>query len=110
MFLNTPLVRALEERSGFGKIFVQPAAGNATDLSAPLHRIVRTVKKRSLLVLISDLLAPVDELERHLSRLTAAGHEMVVFQVLDGLQTVRGEHRRVIGFLQHRSHQSGKEN
>src|SRR5271166_2642274 len=24
----------------------QPAAGNATDLSAPLHRIVRTVKKR----------------------------------------------------------------
>ena len=40
-------------------------------------------RKRALIVLISDLLAPVDELERHLVRLTAAGHELVVFQVLD---------------------------
>ena len=33
--------------------------------------------------MISDLLAPIDELDRDLGRLTAAGHEMVIFQVLD---------------------------
>src|SRR5438309_5673738 len=32
----------------------QPASGAATNLTVPLHRIVRTVKKRALLVLISD--------------------------------------------------------
>src|SRR5213594_4086096 len=36
----------------------QPAAGRTTDLSAPLQRIVEVVKKRALMVLISDLLAP----------------------------------------------------
>src|SRR5256714_6758457 len=35
----------------------RPAGGNATDLAAPLERIVETVRKRALMVLISDLLA-----------------------------------------------------
>src|SRR6266540_3664895 len=48
----------------------QPAAGAATDLSAPLKRIVEVVKKRALMVLISDLLAPTDTLERNLGSLT----------------------------------------
>jgi uncharacterized protein (DUF58 family) len=61
----------------------QPAAGNATDLTAPLHRIVRTVKKRSLLVLISDLLGPVGTLEKDLTALAACGHEVVLFHLLD---------------------------
>jgi uncharacterized protein (DUF58 family) len=58
-------------------------AGNETNLADPLHRAAELVRKRGLLVLISDLLAPVDELQRDLGRLTAAGHEMVVFQMLD---------------------------
>src|SRR3989442_11336629 len=40
-------------------------AGAATDLSAPLKRIVEIVKKRALMVLISDLLAPADALEKN---------------------------------------------
>jgi uncharacterized protein (DUF58 family) len=58
-------------------------SGRSTNLTEPLRRVSELARKRGLIVLISDLLAPVDELERHLSRLTAAGHEMVVFQVLD---------------------------
>jgi uncharacterized protein (DUF58 family) len=58
-------------------------AGRATSLTEPLRRVAELARKRALIVLISDLLAPVDELERHLARLTAAGHEVVVFQVLD---------------------------
>jgi uncharacterized protein (DUF58 family) len=48
-----------------------------------LRRVAELARKRGLIVLISDLLAPVDQLERPLARLTAAGHEIVVFQVLD---------------------------
>src|SRR6185436_13925027 len=36
-----------------------------------------------LIVLISDLLAPIETLENSLALLTASGHEVLVFQVLD---------------------------
>src|SRR6266542_2145781 len=61
----------------------KPAAGAATDLSAPLKRIVEMVTKRSLMVLISDFLAPIAVLERNLISLTASGHEVMLFQLLD---------------------------
>ena len=59
------------------------ATGHSTDLTKPLKRIVELVNKRGLMVLISDLLAPVDELENQLGQLTASGHEVIVFRVLD---------------------------
>ncbi len=57
--------------------------GKKTDLGEPLRRAAQLARKRGMAVLISDLLAPTEELEKHLARLTAAGHELVVFQVLD---------------------------
>jgi uncharacterized protein (DUF58 family) len=59
------------------------AEGSATNLGEPLRRVAELARKRGLIVLISDLLAPVDELESNLGRLTAAGHEVVIFQILD---------------------------
>ena len=61
----------------------KPPGGAATDLAAPLKRIVEIVRKRSLMVLLTDLLAPIATLESNLATLTASGHEVVVFQVLD---------------------------
>jgi uncharacterized protein (DUF58 family) len=61
----------------------RPADGNSTDLAAPLHRIVRTVKKRSLLVLMSDLLGSVTTLEKDLTALASCGHEILLFHLLD---------------------------
>jgi uncharacterized protein (DUF58 family) len=61
----------------------KPAGGETTDVGAPLKRIVEMVRKRSLIVLISDFLAPVERLERDLSALSASGHEVMVIQVLD---------------------------
>ena len=58
-------------------------AGSGTNLDEPLRRAAELVRKRGLIVLISDFLAPVELLERSLHRLTAAGHELVVFQVID---------------------------
>jgi uncharacterized protein (DUF58 family) len=57
--------------------------GRETNLGEPLRRVAELARKRGLIVLISDLLAPVDELECNLGRLTAAGHEVVIFQILD---------------------------
>lgn len=61
----------------------KPTTGKSTDLTKPLQRIVELVNKRGLMVLISDLLAPVDELENQLAQLTATGHEVIVFRILD---------------------------
>ena len=61
----------------------QPPRGASTDLETPLQRILELVKKRGMVVLISDLLAPIDRLEKRLSSIRACGHEVQVFQVLD---------------------------
>ena len=61
----------------------QTSSGAATDLTAPLKRIVEIVRKRSLMVLLSDFLAPIETLEKNLTALTASGHEVVLLQILD---------------------------
>ncbi len=62
------------------------AGGRTTDLISPLQRAAEIIRKRGLIVLISDLLAPLDRLEQSLTVLTAAGHELSVFQVLDPVE------------------------
>lgn len=61
----------------------KPEAGAATDLAAPLQNIVDIVRKRGLLVVISDFLAPIEPIENALTQLSACGHEIIVFQILD---------------------------
>jgi uncharacterized protein (DUF58 family) len=58
-------------------------AGTSTDLASPMQQIASTVRKRGLLVLISDLLSPIDMLRTHLQYLRSQGHEIVIFRVLD---------------------------
>ncbi len=57
--------------------------GRATDLLAPLEQIARLVRKRGLIVLISDLLTPLEELRTHLGYLRSRGHEVLILRVLD---------------------------
>jgi uncharacterized protein (DUF58 family) len=61
----------------------KPAAGSSTDLTLPLKRISELVRKRGLMVLVSDLLAPIEALEQNLSALVACGHEVTLFHLLD---------------------------
>jgi uncharacterized protein (DUF58 family) len=58
-------------------------AGKATDLVAPLEQIAQTARKRGLVVLLSDLLAPLEAVETRLGYLRSRGHEVVVMRVLD---------------------------
>lgn len=68
----------------------KPAGGEATDLVAPLQRIAEIVRRRGLMILISDMLGPIDALDRSLGVLSASGHEVVVFQILDPAEVSLG--------------------
>jgi uncharacterized protein (DUF58 family) len=57
--------------------------GRATSLAGPLEEIAATVRKRGLIILISDLLAPADPLRTRLGYLRSRGHDVVVLRVLD---------------------------
>ncbi len=61
----------------------KPAGGTATDLVSPLEHVNDLVRKRGLMILISDFLLPLDRVEQTLSRMLAAGHELAAFQILD---------------------------
>jgi uncharacterized protein (DUF58 family) len=61
----------------------KPAGGQNTNLAPPLKRIADIVRKRGLMVLLSDFLAPIEKLEAELITLTAAGNEVILFQILD---------------------------
>ncbi|MGE3819688.1 MAG: DUF58 domain-containing protein [Isosphaeraceae bacterium] len=55
----------------------------ATDLAGPLEEVAATVRKRGLIVLLSDLLAPIDRFRTRLGYLTSRGHDVIVLRVLD---------------------------
>jgi uncharacterized protein (DUF58 family) len=61
--------------------------GRATDLAGPLERVAATVRKRGLIVLISDLLAPSDAVRTGLGYLASRGHDVVVLRTLDPAET-----------------------
>jgi uncharacterized protein (DUF58 family) len=57
--------------------------GTATDFAPPLEKIAQMHQKRGLFILITDLLAPLTDLESRLGFLRARGNELVIFQILD---------------------------
>lgn len=57
--------------------------GKTTELAPPLEQVAERLNKRGMLVLISDLLAPLDKVELSLGYLAARGQEVLVFQLLD---------------------------
>lgn len=58
-------------------------AGQSTDLTTPLEQVAKTARKRGMVVLLSDLLAPADSLEKQLGYLRTQGHEVAVLRILD---------------------------
>ncbi|WP_165219401.1 DUF58 domain-containing protein [Aquisphaera insulae] len=64
--------------------------GRATDLATPLEEIAATVRKRGLIVLISDLLAPAEALRTKLGYLRSRGHEVILLRILDPAEVAFG--------------------
>jgi uncharacterized protein (DUF58 family) len=61
----------------------RPAEGRQSAVGPTLEQVAELLRRRGMVVLISDLLVAPDEIERPLAALRAAGHELLVLQVLD---------------------------
>ena len=58
-------------------------AGKSTNVAPALELVASTVRRRGLIVLISDLMAPPQDLRPRLAFLRSRGHEVVVLRLLD---------------------------
>jgi uncharacterized protein (DUF58 family) len=58
-------------------------AGTDTQLAPALAQIADLVRKRGLIVILSDFLAPAEPLRRPLSYLRSRGHEVLALRILD---------------------------
>src|SRR4029077_4913491 len=58
-----------------------------TDLGGLLHSLSGRIRRRGLLVIVSDLFTDLDAVYDGLNRLRFAGHEVLVLQVLDRDET-----------------------
>lgn len=58
-------------------------AGQATDILRPVADLARSLKRKGLVILISDLLDDIDATTRGLQQLRAQGSDVIVFHVLD---------------------------
>lgn len=61
----------------------KPAPAGGTSLDMSVRQLSELIRKRGMICLISDLLAPVDALERQFGWLGAMGHDIVLFHVMD---------------------------
>lgn len=61
----------------------RPLKGKGTDIDRPLRQIANLVRRRGLVVLISDLLTSIETLRTNLAYLRSRGHEVVILRTLD---------------------------
>src|SRR4051812_17950078 len=59
------------------------APGGDTDLAGPMHQLAENLTKRGMIILITDLLADPVAVMGAVQHFRFAGHEVIVFHVLD---------------------------
>ena len=60
--------------------------GSKTDLGKPFHEIAETIKKRGIVIIISDLFDDAESIIYGLKHLVFRGNEVILFHVLDPLE------------------------
>ncbi|MDR3638386.1 MAG: DUF58 domain-containing protein [Isosphaeraceae bacterium] len=65
------------------ELLEQPPTGSDTDVGAILHTIAERIKRRGLVILISDLIDDEAKIASGLQHFRHNRHEVVVFQVMD---------------------------
>ncbi len=79
-------ISARQREGHFRQLMVslsREVAGRGTDLDNPLKQIASLVRRRGLIVLVSDMLAPVATLRTNLAYLRSRGHEVLILRTLD---------------------------
>jgi len=64
-------------------ILARTAPYGETNLAAAIHDMADRVRKRGLMILISDLICDQEEVIRALHHMKFRGHDLIIFQVLD---------------------------
>jgi uncharacterized protein (DUF58 family) len=65
------------------KVLVDTKPGKETSLAKVLHDLTAQIKRRGLVIVISDFFGKIDELVRALAHLKHKRHEVILIQVLD---------------------------
>ena len=61
----------------------EPGAGRASSAAAALSQAARLISRRGLIVLVSDLLMEMEEVETAMRGLRALGHDVTVLHIMD---------------------------
>ena len=69
--------------SNFVTILEQTEPARRTDVKILFHRLAAELRKRSMVILISDLLADPDDVASGIEHICYAGHELIVLHVMD---------------------------
>lgn len=68
---------------GFCRLLEESPAEHETDLGGLLHQMAERFAKRGLVILISDLMAPLEDIFSALQRFRYDGHAVIVVHVVD---------------------------
>jgi uncharacterized protein (DUF58 family) len=77
-----PKARPTQFRRVLDLLEPEPAANN-TDVGGVLHDVAERVRRRGLVIVISDLIDDVEKVANSLQHFRHNGHEVLVFQVMD---------------------------
>ena len=69
--------------SNFVRILEETKPDRRTDVKILLHRLAEELRKGSMVILISDLLADADDIVSGIEHICYAGHELIVLHVMD---------------------------
>lgn len=69
--------------NNLSKVMQAADPGDTTRIAATLHQIAASIRKRALVVVISDLLDEPDDVAMALSHFRKHHHDVILFQVLD---------------------------
>ncbi|TWT45656.1 hypothetical protein RAS1_20840 [Phycisphaerae bacterium RAS1] len=80
---NLPETTGHQQLLNFLALLDDAAPEGQTDVKMLFHRLAEQLRRRSVVVLISDLLADIDAVADGLEHLCHTGHELIVFHTLD---------------------------
>ncbi|HYF50935.1 MAG TPA: DUF58 domain-containing protein [Planctomycetota bacterium] len=69
--------------SNLFKVMMETEPGNETNLAKILHNLTGQIKRRGLVIVISDLFSPVEDLKDALAHFHHQRHEVILLQILD---------------------------
>ena len=78
-----PLSTGRAHLSNLATILTQTEPSSRTNVKILFHRLAEELRKRSMVILISDLLAEVDDIVSGIEHICYAGHELIVLHVMD---------------------------